>query len=106
MISDEMCIAAANELAKIAEEGGIDEERILPSMSDWEVFPREAAAVGAEAVRQGLARVKATKRELYERAKMIIGHARKSTDVLMRKGLIKPLPHSSARSRPRRKVVR
>ncbi|TMI13832.1 NADP-dependent malic enzyme [Candidatus Bathyarchaeota archaeon] len=106
MISDEMCIAAANELAKIAEEGGIDEERILPSMSDWEVFPREAAAVGAEAVRQGLARVKATKRELYERAKTIIGHARKSTDVLMREGLIKPLPHSSGKSGAKRKIVR
>src|SRR5881296_3342037 len=106
MISDEMCIAAANELADIAEETGIDEGRILPSMSDWNVFPREAAAVGAEAVKQGLTRLKPTRRELYEKAKMIIGHARKSTDLLMRKGLIKPLPHSSGRSRARRKVVR
>jgi len=106
MISDEMCIAAANELAKIAEETGIDEERILPSMSDWEVFPREAAAVGAEAVRQGLARLKPTPGELYERARSIIGHARKSTELLMRKGLIKPLPHSSPRRRIKRKVVR
>jgi malate dehydrogenase (oxaloacetate-decarboxylating) len=105
-ISDEMCIAAANELAKIAEEKGIDEERILPSMSDWEVFPREAAAVGAEAVRQGLARVKATRRELYEKAKMIIGHARKSTELLMRKGFIKPLPHSSIGRRTRRKIAK
>jgi len=106
MISDEICIAAANELADIAEETGIDEGRILPSMGDWDVFPREAAAVGAEAVNQGLTRLKPTRRELYEKAKMIIGHARKSTDLLMRKGLIKPLPHSSARSRARRKVVR
>lgn len=105
-ISDEMCIAAANELAKIAEEKGIDEERILPSMSDWDVFPREAAAVGAEGVRQGLARVKATRMELYEKAKMVISHARQSTELLMKKGLIKPLPHNSARSRPRRKVAR
>src|SRR6266849_5868373 len=106
MISDEMCIAAANELAKIAEEKGIDEERILPSMSEWEVFPREAAAVGAEAVRQGLARVKATRKELYEKAKTIIGHARKSTELLMRKGLIKPLPHSSAGRRIKRRIAR
>ena len=106
MISDEMCIAAANELADIAEETGIDEGRILPSMSDWDVFPREAAAVGAEAVKQGLTRLKPTRRELYEKAKTIIGHARKSTDLLMQKGLIKPLPHSSGRSRARRKVVR
>src|SRR5256712_12928501 len=57
MISDEMCIAAANELAKIAEETGIDEERILPSMSDWEAFPREAAAGGGGAGRAGLGRL-------------------------------------------------
>jgi malate dehydrogenase (oxaloacetate-decarboxylating) len=105
-ISDEMCIAAANELARIAEEKGIDEDRILPSMSDWEVFPREAAAVGAEAVKQGLAGLKLSRREIYDRAKTIIGHARKSTELLMKKGLIKPLPHDSGRSRPKRKVAR
>jgi malate dehydrogenase (oxaloacetate-decarboxylating) len=105
-ISDEMCIAAANELAKIAEEKGIDEDRILPSMSDWEVFPREAAAVGAEAVTQGLAGLKLSRREIYDRAKTIISHARKSTELLMKKGLIKPLPHNSGRSRPKRKVAR
>jgi malate dehydrogenase (oxaloacetate-decarboxylating) len=105
-ISDEMCIAAANELAKIAEEKGIDEDRILPSMSDWEVFPREAAAVGAEAVKQGLAGLKLSRREIYERARTIIGHARKSTELLMKKGLIKPLPHSSPRGRTKRKVAR
>jgi malate dehydrogenase (oxaloacetate-decarboxylating) len=105
-ISDEMCIAAANELAKIAEEKGIDEDRILPSMSDWEVFPREAAAVGAEAVKQGLAGLKLSRKEIYDRAKTIISHARKSTELLMKKGLIKPLPHDSGRSRPKRKVAR
>src|SRR2546425_1817332 len=106
MISDGMCIAAANELAKIAEETGIDEERILPTMRDWEVFPREAAAVGAEAVKQGLARLKLTRRELYERATIIISHARKSTELLMQKGLIKPIPRSSVRSRTKRRIAR
>jgi malate dehydrogenase (oxaloacetate-decarboxylating) len=106
MISDEMCIAAANELAKIAEEMGIDEDKILPSMSHWEVFPREAAAVGAEAVRQGLARLKLTRKELYERATTIITHARKSTELLMRKGLIKPLPGKSVGRRTKRRIAR
>jgi malate dehydrogenase (oxaloacetate-decarboxylating) len=105
-ISDEMCIAAANELAKIAEEKGIDEDVILPSMSDWEVFPREAAAVGTEAVKQGLAALSLSRREIYERARTIISHARKSTELLMKKGLIKPLPHDSGRSRHKRKVAR
>ncbi|OLB71761.1 malate dehydrogenase [archaeon 13_2_20CM_2_52_21] len=100
MISDEMCIAAAKEIAKVAEEKGLDEDRIIPSMSDWELFPREAAAVGAEAVRQGLARIRLTKKELYEKATAIITHARKSTELLMRRGLIKSLPQTA---RPRRR---
>src|SRR5690242_746859 len=79
-ISDEMCLAAANELAGIAEETGINERKILPSMNDWEVFPREAAAVGSEAVKQGLARLRLSKKELYDRATTIISHARKTTE--------------------------
>src|SRR6266566_3765504 len=99
MISDEMCIAAAREIAKVAEEKGLDENRIIPSMSDWELFPREAAAVGAEAVKQGLARTRLTKKELYDKADGMISHARKSTELLMRRGLIKSLPQSARRRR-------
>src|SRR5207247_5707022 len=58
MITDEMCIAAAEEIANIAEENGLDEDKIIPAMSDWELFPREAAAVGAEADKRGVARMK------------------------------------------------
>jgi malate dehydrogenase (oxaloacetate-decarboxylating) len=99
MISDEMCIAAAKEIARVAEENGLDEDRIIPSMSDWELFPREAAAVGAQAVKQGLARIRLSRKELYEKATEIISHARKSTELLMRRGLIKSLPQSARRRR-------
>jgi malate dehydrogenase (oxaloacetate-decarboxylating) len=99
MISDEMCIAAAGEIAKVAEERGLSEDRIIPSMSDWELFPREAAAVGAQAVKQGLARIRLTKKELYEKATDMITHARKSTELLMRRGLIKSLPQTARRRR-------
>ncbi len=44
-ITDEMCIAAARELAKTAEDKGLHEDYLIPTMEDWEVFPREAAAV-------------------------------------------------------------
>ena len=44
-ITDEMCIAAARELAKCAEEKGISEDYIIPTMSEMDVFPREAVAV-------------------------------------------------------------
>jgi len=55
-ITDTMCIAAANALADMAEEKGLTPEYILPTMDEWEVFPREAAAVAVQAVKEGLAR--------------------------------------------------
>jgi malate dehydrogenase (oxaloacetate-decarboxylating) len=103
VISDEMCIAAAREVAKVAEEEGLTQNRIIPSMSDWEVFPREAAAVGVEAVKQGLARLKLSKRQLYEKAVSVISHARRTTDLLMSKGLIKSLPGHRPRGKARRR---
>jgi malate dehydrogenase (oxaloacetate-decarboxylating) len=92
MITDEMCIAAAREIAKVAEEKGLSPEHIIPSMSDRELFPREAAAVGLAAIKQGIARLRFSKRQLYERADSIIQHSRKSAEMLMRRGLIKSLP--------------
>ena len=106
MITDEMCIAAAEEIARVAEEQGLEEDRIIPSMSEWDLFPREAAAVGSQAVKQGLARVKLSRKQLYEKASTIITHARKSTEVLMRRGLIKGFPHRTSRSGERRVVSR
>jgi len=90
-ITDEMCIAAAEELARCAEDIGMGEDYLLPTMDEWEVFPREAAAVGSKAVEQGVARVKLTRDELYERATRIIKRSRDETTLLMKEGVI-PLP--------------
>jgi malate dehydrogenase (oxaloacetate-decarboxylating) len=87
-----MCIAAAEELAKFAEERGIHEDDILPRMEEWEVFPREAVACALKSIEQGVARVKLSRQELYERAVSIIKNARESLKVLMREGLIKKPP--------------
>lgn len=91
-ITDEMAIAAAEELARCAEEKGLDEEHILPTMEDWEVFPREAAAVGVKAQEQGLARLSLSREELLARASDIIRQAREMTHFLMEKGIIPPVP--------------
>ena len=91
-ITDEMCIAAAHELAKTAEDKGLREDYIVPTMDDWEVFPREALAVGMKAMEQGVARIKATRAELYETAESMIRKARGMTRLLMEKGCIKPPP--------------
>jgi malate dehydrogenase (oxaloacetate-decarboxylating) len=91
-VTDDMCIAAAQELAKYAEERGITEENILPRMDEWEVFPREAVACALKSIDQGVARIKPSRQELYERASAIIKNARQSTELLMKHGLIKQPP--------------
>jgi malate dehydrogenase (oxaloacetate-decarboxylating) len=94
-VTDDMCIAAAQELANYAEERGINEKDILPRMDEWEVFPREAVACALKSIEQGVARVKPSKQELYERASAIIQNARQSTELLMKHGLIRPPPDES-----------
>jgi malate dehydrogenase (oxaloacetate-decarboxylating) len=91
-ITDDMCIAAAMELASFAEERGIHEKDILPRMEEWEVFPREAVACALKSIEQGVARVKLSRQELYERASTIIMNARESTALLLKHGSIKPRP--------------
>jgi malate dehydrogenase (oxaloacetate-decarboxylating) len=91
-ITDDMCIAAAQELALFAEERGINEKDILPRMEEWEVFPRVAVACALKSIEQGVARVKPSKQELYDRANAIIQNARDSAKLLMKEGLIKPMP--------------
>lgn len=91
-ITDDMCIAAGKELAKFAEERGIHEGDISPRMEEWEVFPREAVACALKSIEEGVARVKLSKEELWDRAVSIIRNAREATDALMKKGLIPQPP--------------
>jgi len=91
-ITDEMCIAAAYELAKCAEDRGIDEDNIAPTMAEWEVFIREAVAVGLKAIEQGVAREKASREELTKRAETMIKSVREATALLMKEGYIPPAP--------------
>ena len=87
-ITDQMCLAAAAELAKCAEDRGISEDDIAPRMDEWEVFPREAVAVGMKAIEQGIARVAMTRDELYVQASSIIKISRDMAELLMREGII------------------
>ena len=91
-ITDEMCIAAAYELAKFAEEQGLKDEHIVPSMGDTEVFIREAVAVGMKAIEQGVARENITREELTKRAGKMIREARETVEMLMKTGILPPAP--------------
>jgi malate dehydrogenase (oxaloacetate-decarboxylating) len=91
-ITDEMCIAAAYELAKCAEDRGISEDNIIPTMGEWEVFIREAVAVGMKAIEQGVARETPSVEELTKQAEKMIKESREATALLMKSGLIPPVP--------------
>ena len=91
-ITDEMCIAAAYELAKCAEDRGISEDNIIPTMGEQEVFIREAIAVGIKAIEQGVARETPSLEELTKQAEKMITESREATALLMKSGLIPPVP--------------
>jgi len=93
-ITDEMCLAAAEELARCAEDRGIHDEYIAPNMDEWEVFPREAVAVAMKAQEQGVARLKASREELYAKASAAIKAARDQVQLLMAEGMIAPAPEA------------
>ncbi len=87
-ITDEMCIEAAKELAKVAEDNGIHEDYIIPNMDQWEVFPREAVAVGTKGIEQGVARIKAPAEERFKLAEKIIKKTRDQIQSLMKQKFI------------------
>jgi malate dehydrogenase (oxaloacetate-decarboxylating) len=91
-ITDEMCIAAAEALAKTAEDRGISDDNVCANMDEWQVFPREAVAVGMKAQEQGIAGLKVSRDELNERASAIIKRSRDLTKHMMANGFIAPTP--------------
>ena len=90
-ITDEMCFAAAKALADHVGER-LDEEQILPTMDDWEVFPREAVAVALKAQEQGVAKLTLSRDEIYEQAHRIIKRSRDLTHSMMEQEFIETAP--------------
>lgn len=104
-ITDEMCIAAAAEMAKMAEEKGLCPDYIMPTMDDVDVFPREAAAVALKAIEQGIAKItNVTFQQEYEYAKKLILRARGMVHDAMATGYIE-LPKGSATPKPSKKII-
>ena len=87
-ITDGMCIAAATELAKCAEDNGLREDYIVPKMDEPKIFVREAVAVGLKAIEQGVARKILTRDQLYRQAELIIDRARSETQIKMKEKII------------------
>jgi malate dehydrogenase (oxaloacetate-decarboxylating) len=89
-ITDDMCITAAESLAEYAEERGVSQENIAPTMAETEAFVREAVAVGMKAQEQGLARIKISSCELRKKSESIINTAREQAEALVGAGCIAP----------------
>ncbi|MHA1929304.1 MAG: NAD(P)-dependent malic enzyme [Candidatus Thorarchaeota archaeon] len=90
-ITDEMCIAAAQALADLGAKEA-NEKKVIPLMSQWELYPAEATAVGMKAIEQGVARKEWEEKDLYKHAEEIIRVSRKSSEMLYEKGFIPKAP--------------
>lgn len=91
-ITDEMAMAAAHELAACAQASGLREDRILPTVEDWQVPARVAAAVARAAQAQGLAARSMTPEQVFQHACRIIDRVRTGTEALIKAAAIAPWP--------------
>jgi malate dehydrogenase (oxaloacetate-decarboxylating) len=91
-ITDNMAIAAAHSLADFAEKRGINPDDIIAKMDETGVFSEEAADVAMQAIKDGVARIEMTRKEVYEKAAADIKHSRDMTDKLVELGMIQSPP--------------
>jgi malate dehydrogenase (oxaloacetate-decarboxylating) len=89
-ITDDMCIVAAESLARYAEERGINEEYIAPTMGEPEAFIREAVDVGMKAQELGIASKQISRDELRKKVESMINSTREAHDALVKAGCIAP----------------
>lgn len=90
-ITDTMAIRAAHSIAEFAEQRGISVDNIMPNMMEWELFPKVAADVAMQAIKEGVALKNLTWDEVYQEAKKDIMETREITQMLQDKGYIAPI---------------
>ena len=94
-VTDKMAIAAAHSIASMQEKRGMDIDHIMPTMDDVEVFPREAADVAIQALRDGVAQhTSITPEEVFQQADRDIKSNRETVQMLMEQEKIKTPPKS------------
>jgi len=96
-ITDGMAICAAHSIAEFAEKRGIHIENIMPNMLEWELFPKVAADVAMQAIKEGVALKNLTWKQVYEAAKSDIREAQELTKLLQEKGYIKQVEENVIR---------
>ena len=87
-----MVIAGAHAIANYAEKKGLNEDYIIPPMSETGMFIEEAVTIGLKAIEQGVARKKISRRELTDRATAAITRPQDIMKLLMKGKIIQPPP--------------
>jgi malate dehydrogenase (oxaloacetate-decarboxylating) len=95
-ITDEMAMAAAQELALCAQARGLREDSILPTMEEWQVPVRLAVATALKAQELGLAQLTRSREELQKSAEASVRQARDAMRLLMKEGLIAQPPDTAS----------
>lgn len=88
-ITDTMALAAAKAIAKRAQDTTLNRHHILPDSNDMEVYPLQAAAVTAQAQKEGLATIKITPKQVYAQVKAEIIKRDKMSKLLIKNNFIK-----------------
>ncbi len=89
-VNFDIMVAASYEIADFVKNP--TEDRIVPTMEEWELYPRVASKVASKTVEMGLARKSNSKEGFYKVAKEMIETNRKMYIRLMDEKLIKELP--------------
>jgi malate dehydrogenase (oxaloacetate-decarboxylating) len=91
-ITDGMAVKAAQSLAEFARKHEFHADKILPLMTEYEVFAQVAADVAMQAIEEKVARIELTYQEVYDQTIQDIINTRKAVDLLMENQLIKEPP--------------
>ncbi|MEM3017404.1 MAG: NADP-dependent malic enzyme [Candidatus Bathyarchaeia archaeon] len=89
-INTGMMLTAAQEISRLAEEQGLREDHIMPTMMDPNLYPRVAAAIGKAAVDSGMARVRLSYESLRDSAEQRISKYQRSLRLLESEGFLPP----------------
>jgi len=87
-ITDNMAIAAAHSLAAYAEKRGINPDDIVPKMDEPDVFAYEAADVAMQAIADGIAKIRLSRNEVFDKVKAEICQTRALCHNMMESGFI------------------
>lgn len=88
-ITDTMALAAAKAIAKRAQDTTLNQHHILPDKTDMEIYPLQAAAVAAQAQKEGLATIKISAKKVYAQVKQEMIMRKKINALLIKSGFIK-----------------